>query len=93
MPVSKHDNDGIPFVGGEFETKKGDIIYTLTDGFQDQFGGHKGKKFMVKKMRAYISSISHLPMQEQHNNIKDTFNNWKGNLEQVDDVCIIGVRI
>ncbi len=49
MPVSKHDNDGIPFVGGEFETKKGDIIYTLTDGFQDQFGGHKGKKFMVKK--------------------------------------------
>ncbi len=93
MPIGKHDNDATPFVGGEFETKKGDIVYTLTDGYQDQFGGPKGKKFMVKKMREYILSISHLPMQEQHEAIKDTFNSWKGNLEQIDDVCVIGVRV
>jgi serine phosphatase RsbU (regulator of sigma subunit)/Tfp pilus assembly protein PilF len=93
MPIGKHDNDAIPFVGGEFKTQKGDIIYTLTDGYQDQFGGDKGKKFMVKKMREYFLSISHLPMQEQHDAIKTTFSSWKGDLEQIDDVCVIGVRI
>ena len=93
MPIGKHDNDATPFVGGEFETQKGDIVYTLTDGYQDQFGGPKGKKFMVKKMREYFLSISHLTMQEQHQEIKDTFNSWKGDLEQIDDVCVIGVKV
>lgn len=93
MPVGKHDKDKIPFVGGVFKMQKGDVIYTLTDGFQDQFGGPKGKKFMVKKMRAYILSISHLPMKEQHTKISEVFSNWKGDTEQVDDVCVIGVRI
>ena len=93
MPVGKHDKDKVPFVGGVFEMKKGDVIYTLTDGFQDQFGGLKGKKFMVKKMREYILSISHLPMKEQYTRISEVFSNWKGDTEQVDDVCVIGVRI
>jgi serine phosphatase RsbU (regulator of sigma subunit) len=93
MPIGKYDKDHIPFEGGAFEIQKGDQIYTLTDGFQDQFGGPKGKKFMVKKMREYVLSISHLSMKEQHINIKDTFNNWRGQMEQVDDVCVIGVRI
>jgi serine phosphatase RsbU (regulator of sigma subunit) len=65
----------------------------LTDGFQDQFGGPKGKKFMVKKMREYVLSISTLPMEEQLQKISDTFSAWKGDVEQIDDVCVIGVRI
>ena len=93
MPVGKHDNDDIPFNGGEYDIQKGDQIYTLTDGFQDQFGGPNGKKFMVKKMREYVLSISHLSMKEQHQKIKEAFTNWKGDLEQVDDVCVIGVKI
>ena len=93
MPVGKHDKDSVPFVGGVFEMEKGDVIYTLTDGFQDQFGGPKGKKFMVKKMREYVLSISHLPMKEQHTRISEVFSNWKGDTEQVDDVCVIGVRV
>ena len=93
MPIGKHDNDNMPFLGGDFEIEKGDQIYTLTDGFQDQFGGPRGKKFMIKKMREYILSISHLPMKEQHQLIKEAFTNWKGDIEQVDDVCVIGVRI
>ena len=93
MPVGKHDNDDIPFNGGEYDIQKGDQIYTLTDGFQDQFGGPNGKKFMVKKMREYVLSISHLSMKEQHQKIKEAFTNWKGDLEHVDDVCVIGVRI
>jgi len=93
MPVGKHDNDHVPFKGGEFDLLKGDQIYTLTDGFQDQFGGPKGKKFMVKKMREYVLSISNLSMAEQYEGIVEAFTNWKGEIEQVDDVCVIGVRI
>ena len=93
MPIGKHDLDHMPFVGGEFDLQKGDQVYTLTDGFQDQFGGPKGKKFMIKKMREYLLSISHLPMQEQHEKLDEVFSNWKGDLEQVDDVCVIGVKV
>ena len=93
MPVGKHDKDHIPFNGGEYDILKGDLIYTLTDGFQDQFGGPKGKKFMVKKMRKYVLSISKLSMAEQHQKIMETFSNWQGNVEQIDDVCVIGIRI
>lgn len=93
MPVGKHRNDYLPFLGGEFETKKGDLIYTLTDGFQDQFGGPKGKKFMMKNLREYVLSICHLPMKEQDQKLKEAFANWKGDEKQIDDVCIIGVRI
>ncbi|MFT4602945.1 MAG: serine phosphatase RsbU (regulator of sigma subunit) [Arenicella sp.] len=93
MPVGKHDHDHIPFEGGEFELQKGDIIYSLTDGYQDQFGGEKGKKYKVKPFKRLLLDIFELPMQEQHQKISDTFDEWKGDLEQVDDVCIIGVRI
>jgi serine phosphatase RsbU (regulator of sigma subunit) len=93
MPIGKHDNDSVPFVGGEFETQKGDVIYTITDGFQDQFGGEKGKKFKVRPFKEYLISIAHLPMQEQREKLQKTFTHWKGDEEQVDDVCVIGVRI
>lgn len=93
MPVGRHDKDQVSFIGGEFKMQTGDQIYTLTDGFSDQFGGPKGKKFMIKKMRTYILSISHLSMEEQNVKLESTFQNWKGNLEQVDDVCVIGIKI
>ena len=73
--------------------KKGDQVYTLTDGYQDQFGGPKGKKFMIKRMREYVLSISHLSMEEQYQKIDEVFMDWKGGMEQVDDVCVIGIKI
>jgi len=93
MPIGKHDNDQTPFVGGEFDLQKGDQVYTLTDGFQDQFGGPKGKKFMVKRMRQFVLENSKLSMTEQHVKLKQAFMEWQGNLEQVDDVCVIGIRV
>lgn len=93
MPIGKHDNDSTPFVGGEFEIQKGDVIYSITDGFQDQFGGEKGKKFKVKPFKDYLISIAHLTMQEQREKLYKTFSKWKGEEEQVDDVCVIGVRV
>jgi len=93
MPVGKHDRQDQSFTEKEIDLQSGDIIYTLTDGFLDQFGGEKGKKFMSKNLRENLVSISQLPMSKQKINLEETFINWVGNLEQVDDVTIIGIKI
>lgn len=93
MPVGKHDRDTTPFTQHEIQLQKGDVIYTFTDGYADQFGGEKGKKFMYKPFKELLLSIVQLPMVEQRTILTTTFNTWKGNLEQVDDVCVMGIRI
>lgn len=93
MPVGKHDKDQISFTQYEFDLEKEDVIYALTDGFPDQFGGPNGKKFMTKQLKELLISIAPLQMAEQNEILKLSLNNWKGNLEQVDDVCLIGVRV
>jgi serine phosphatase RsbU (regulator of sigma subunit) len=93
MPMGKHDHDHIPFIGGSFEMQKGDVIYTLTDGFQDQFGGIKGKKFKIKPFKNILIENAHLPLSKQKQILKEAFENWRGDQEQVDDVCVIGVRV
>ena len=59
----------------------------------DQFGGEKGKKFKSKQQEELLLSICHLPMGEQKNILSNKFDTWKGNLEQVDDVLVIGIKI
>ncbi len=93
MPVGKHDHDSVSFTKHEVELQKGDMIFTSTDGMPDQFGGPKGKKFMYKKLKELFIEISELALEEQKERLRSAINNWKGDLEQVDDVCIIGVRI
>ncbi len=93
MPVGKHDKQDIPFTLHEIQLQKGDVIYTLTDGFPDQFGGERGKKFMSKKLRELLATNAHLPMHEQKQLLETTFANWKKDVEQVDDVTVIGVRV
>ena len=93
MPVGKSDKQEIPFTLQTIDLKKGDVIYSLTDGFPDQFGGEKGKKFMSKNLRSLLSKNAHLPILEQKQILNETFLNWVGSLEQVDDVTIIGVRV
>jgi tetratricopeptide (TPR) repeat protein len=93
MPVGKHEKDSIPFTQHQIDLQKGDVVYALTDGMPDQFGGPKGKKFMYKQLKELIISMSSLPMSEQKETLQSALNNWKGDLEQVDDVCIIGVRV
>jgi len=93
MPVGKHDNDEESFTLNTTVLQKGDVIYTLTDGFPDQFGGDKGKKYMIKNLKELLLQIAHLPVLEQEQKLAEEFDKWKGENEQVDDVCIIGVRI
>ena len=93
MPVGKHDKDTTSFTHHTIELQKGDMVYTLTDGISDQFGGSKGKKFMYKKLKELLVSIAHLSMQQQKETLANVLNTWKGNLEQVDDITLIGIRV
>ena len=93
MPVGKHDKDQVLFTQHEFELNKGDVIYAITDGFPDQFGGTKGKKFMYKQLKEILVSISAKPLSEQKETLNTILKEWMGDVEQVDDITIIGVRI
>lgn len=92
QPVGFYSNMK-PFAFQEIIAKKGDIIYMGTDGFADQFGGSKGKKYMSKQLKKRLTAISGLPLKEQGQILEKEFLEWKGNLDQVDDVTIIGIRI
>lgn len=93
MPVGKHDKQDTPFTESTVQLQTNDIVYALTDGFPDQFGGEKGKKFMSKNLRALLAQNATLPMPEQKKLLEETLKKWIGKMEQVDDICIIGVKI
>jgi serine phosphatase RsbU (regulator of sigma subunit) len=82
-----------PFTTHLVELKKGDSIYLFTDGFTDQFGGPRGKKFMYKQLKDLLVANYQLTFQEQAPFLREVLNTWKGTLDQVDDVCIIGIRL
>jgi serine phosphatase RsbU (regulator of sigma subunit) len=84
---------GKPFTAHEFNLKKGDVIYTYTDGYIDQFGGLKGKKFKSRPFKNLLLEIVDLPMDEQRAILDTRFIEWCGEHEQIDDVCVFGVRI
>lgn len=92
QPIGRHFDEK-PFSFKEIQLLKNDIIYIFTDGFQDQFGGEFEKKYRLSRMRELFLSIANKPMEEQRKIIDEVFEKWRGDLEQVDDVCIIGVRI
>ncbi len=82
-----------PFTNHTLNLQKGDIIYLLTDGFPDQFGGEKGKKYKYKPLKDKLLSISSLPLEEQKQMLYKEFIEWKGDLEQIDDICLMGVKV
>lgn len=82
-----------PFTNHEFQLQKGDCVYVLSDGYADQFGGPKGKKLKFKALRDLLLEISGLDVKTQLRRLDDSFMEWKGDYEQLDDVCLFGVRI
>lgn len=81
------------FTNHELKLKKGDTIYIFTDGYIDQFGGEKGKKLKFQGFIEVLQKIQNQSMKQQKKQLDDFFSTWKGPLEQVDDVCVIGVRL
>ena len=75
------------------QLEKGDLIYMFSDGYPDQFGGPVGKKFKMVRVKNLLHDIYQKPMEEQYEYVKSTFNLWKENYEQVDDVLFMGIKI
>ncbi|MDY0083999.1 MAG: SpoIIE family protein phosphatase, partial [Ignavibacteriaceae bacterium] len=82
-----------PFTNHEIQLHKGDQIYMFSDGYVDQFGGEDKKRFMNGALRELLLKIAHKPMDQQKEIIENTFDFWKGDYEQIDDVVVVGVKI
>jgi serine phosphatase RsbU (regulator of sigma subunit) len=82
-----------PFTEHKIKLVVGDSIYLFSDGYIDQFGGLKGKKYMKGKMKKFVISLQNQSMQEQLVSFEKEFNSWKGNRDQIDDVCVMGVKV
>jgi serine phosphatase RsbU (regulator of sigma subunit) len=101
--VTKVDPDKMPIGGAQIgldrsfaththKLQKGDTVYMFSDGYADQFGGEKTKKFMVKRFIETLVALKGRPMKEQEATLLDTFIGWQGDNEQVDDILVIGVH-
>ena len=94
LPIGVNE-DGVVDIYTDHTIKldKGDTVYIFSDGYADQFGGPKGKKFMYKQLREVILSVQDRPMAEQCEILDEILVNWQGDEEQVDDILVIGVKI
>ena len=92
MPVGKGEKID-SFTLHNISPLKGDLLYLYSDGYADQFGGPKGKKFKYKTLHQHLMEIANLPLPEQARIMDVTFEDWKGPLEQVDDVMLVGIRL
>lgn len=93
MPVGYHDGATRPFTQHTITIEKGDTIYTFTDGYADQFGGNRNKKFTYKQLKDLIAAVHDKPIDEQKHILESTLEQWQGNYEQVDDICLIAVKV
>ncbi len=91
-PIGFHENK-TPFTKHEIKLAKGDVFYLSSDGYADQFGGERGKKFKSKALKQLILSQSKNSMNQQKAMLETSFNDWMKGYEQLDDVCVIGIRV
>ncbi|GAB5540111.1 MAG: hypothetical protein Salg2KO_22140 [Salibacteraceae bacterium] len=86
------DNLNTPYTNHEVEVKKDDVVYIFSDGYADQFGGPRGKKFKYSQFKTLLTSITSKPMEEQRAILNDRIEEWMGEEEQIDDILVVGVR-
>lgn len=93
FPIGMFIGEKQHFTNNSIQLQKGDHVYVFSDGYADQFGGPKGKKFMAGNFRKLLTEMSKLPIEQQNLNLNQTIEEWRGNLEQVDDILVIGIKI
>ena len=94
MPVGYYSGEMKPFDAHQLKVKKGDVVYSFSDGYPDQFGGPKGKKFKYAALKEKLMEIYDAPLEKQKEALYNTILAWMGtDQEQIDDICIVGVRI
>ncbi len=93
IPIGIYAEEENYFTNKEFRYKKDDVIYLFTDGYVDQIGGSDRKTFKTGNFKKLLADIHHLPMHEQKEMLEKKTEEWKGNIEQVDDILVIGIRL
>ena len=93
MPIGIYKKELVDFKTNHFQLLDGDVLYMFSDGYADQFGGPKGKKFKYKPFKQLILNNVSKPMSEQREIFDTAFEEWKGDLEQIDDIILIGIKI
>ena len=93
MPIGIHKEKSESFTNHEIPIQKGDALYMFSDGYVDQFGGPKAKKFMSKKFKELLLAIYQKPMKEQREILDTSIEEWKGHVEQIDDILVMGLRV
>jgi tetratricopeptide (TPR) repeat protein len=93
MPIGIHVNSHKPFTAHTIQLQKNDMIYTFSDGYQDQFGGPENKKFMSAKFKKLLAGICNEPVQKQSEILHQTITDWMKDTYQIDDMLVIGVRV
>jgi serine phosphatase RsbU (regulator of sigma subunit) len=93
MPIGFHKTRNSPFKKIKYNFSSGDIFYLYTDGYPDQFGGELGKKYTRQKFRNLLDSIHELPLDEQKDKLEKELIKWKGNIEQIDDITVLGIKV
>ncbi|MBQ3656351.1 MAG: DUF4154 domain-containing protein [Bacteroidales bacterium] len=94
MPIGYYENQTDKFTNHEIEVKKGDMLYLFSDGYADQFGisGGKRRKYMIKNFREFLMQIHTFDLPVQKQKLDENLEQWRGNLKQLDDVLVVGVR-
>ncbi len=93
MPIGIYFREPKPFNNNEVEVQKNDIIYIFSDGYVDQFGGKSGRKFMSKRFRELLLSVSTEPLQKQREILDVKLDLWMGDISQIDDIIVLGIKI
>ncbi len=93
FPIGYYTEEAKSFSNKQLKIKKGDTFYIFSDGYSDQFGGPRSKKFMVNQFRTLLNRIHRMPMDQQKEILNQTIEKWRGGLEQVDDILVIGFRV
>jgi serine phosphatase RsbU (regulator of sigma subunit) len=93
MAIGQQFEGTFNFATKELALRKGDTIYLFSDGFADQFGGPKGKKFKYSRFKELLIDIHKKKMDKQHQILLETMDTWQGSLEQLDDLCVLGYKV
>ncbi|MCX8081463.1 MAG: SpoIIE family protein phosphatase [Bacteroidia bacterium] len=93
FPIGVHVLDTQPFDNHVFQLQPNDTLYLFSDGYPDQFGGPKGKKFMIGKFKKLLLEASKMDVEDQKIYFEKTLDNWQGSHDQVDDILVMGIRI
>jgi len=93
MPIGIYEQEPLPFTNRETSLMNGDTIYLFSDGYVDQLGGGSRKTFRSRRFRQLLLEIQDEPMEKQKMILDEKLDEWRGKIEQIDDILVIGIKL